>query len=289
MSNRKGCMLIAQISDPHIAGWGKKAYGIAPTAENLARCIAHINGIAPAPDLVIVTGDITNGGRPHEAERAASLLDRLRYPFYIVPGNHDDRTGLRSVFGEHAGPPGPRGFMNYVIDGFAMRLIGMDSTLPGAPGGEICEIRAAWLDQRLAEAKERPTVIFMHHPPVRCGVAETDVDGFAGAQRLGKVIEKYHNVERIICGHIHLPAVVRWRETVVSAAPSTGMQLVLDLTLKRPSEFVLEAPGYQLHYWSAERNLVTHTVYVRDNDGPYRFEEHPQAGGTAGEPARKPL
>lgn len=276
-------MLIAQISDTHIAGWGERAYGIAPTAENLARCVDHINRFDPKPDLVLVTGDITNRGLPEEVERAASLLSKLRCPFYIIPGNHDDRSGLWSVFGGHACPSRAQGFMNYVIEGYDVRLIGMDSTIPGAPGGEICETRALWLDERLSEAKEQPTVIFMHHPPLKCGVSETDVDGFVGADLLGDVFEKYTNIERVICGHIHLQAHVRWRGTVVSTAPSMGMQRVLDLTLERPSEFVLEAPGYQLHYWSPERNLVTHTIYLGEIDGPYLFEEYPEADEAAGQ------
>ena len=270
-------MLIAHISDTHIAGWGKKSYGIAPMAENLHRCVNHINRLHPKPGVVLVTGDITNGGLLEEAERAKSILNKLQCPYYVIPGNHDHREILWSVFGGHACPSKAQGFINYVIEGYDIRLIGMDSTVPGSPGGEICRTRAVWLDELLSEANEQPTIIFMHHPPVKCGVSETDIDGFIGADRLGNVIEKYSNIERVICGHIHLQSHVRWRGTVVSTAPSTGMQLVLDLTLARPSEFVLEAPGYQLHYWSPEKNLVSHTIYVREIDGPYLFEEHQEA------------
>ncbi len=264
-------MLIAQISDIHIPERGKKTYGIAPMAENLTRCVDHINQCDPRPDAVLVTGDITNAGLIEEAEQAAAILTGLQCPFYIIPGNHDDPTALRAAFAEHACPPGYQGFSNYVINDFDVRLIAMDSTVPGAPGGEICPARAVWLDERLSEAKQRPTVIYMHHSPVKCGVLETDMDGFAGADLLGAVVEKYTNIERILCGHIHLPAYVRWRGTVVSTAPSMGMQLKLDLTLNRPSEFVLEAPAYQLHFWTPQKDLITHTVYVREVDGPYPF------------------
>ncbi len=267
-------MLIAQISDTHVPGWGKKTYGIAPMAENLALCVDHINRCNPQPDVVLVTGDITNSGAIEEAEQAASLLGRLQCPFYIIPGNHDDQSSLGAAFSDQAYPSGYQGFSNYVIEDFDVRLIAMDSTVPGEPGGKICEARAKWLDGCLSEAKKRPTVIFMHHPPVKCGVLETDIDGFVGADLLGNVVEKYTNIEGIICGHIHLPTHARWRGTVVSTAPSTGMQLGLDLTLKRPSEFILEAPGYQLHFWTPQEDLVTHTVYVREVDGPYFFEEH---------------
>lgn len=265
-------MLIAQISDAHIPGWGKKTYGIAPMAENLARCVDHINQCDPKPDVVLVTGDITSDGTTEEARHAASLLNKLQSPFYIIPGNHDDPASLGASFAEHTCPPKCQGFNNYVIENFDVRLIAVDSTIPGSSGGKFCQTRATWLDARLSEAKDRPTVIFMHHPPVKCGVLETDVDGFIGADLLGGIVEKYTNIERIICGHIHLPAHVRWRGTVVSTAPSMGMQLGLDLTLDRPSEFYLEAPGYQLHYWTPQKDLVTHTVYVREVNGPHLFE-----------------
>jgi hypothetical protein len=54
-----------------------------------------------------------------------------------------------------------------------------------------------------------------------------------------------------------------------------GLQLVLDLTLKRPSEFTLEPPGYQLHYFTPDKNLVSHSLIVKDVDGPYLFPELP--------------
>ena len=52
-----------------------------------------------------------------------------------------------------------------------------------------------------------------------------------------------------------------------------GMQLALDLTLKRESEFVFEAPAYNLHYWTPEKYLITHAVVVKPVDGPYLFGE----------------
>ncbi len=266
-------MLIVQISDLHIAGWGQKTFGIAPMAENLARCVEYINRLKPQPDLVLVTGDVSNQGLKQEFERAADLLSKLHYPFYVIPGNHDDRAALVSAFGKQTCPTESKDFVNYVIEGYDVRLITVDSTIPNAAGGEICATRAAWLNQRLNEAETQPTIIFMHHPPVNFGVAETNIDGFIGAERLGNVIEKYANVERILCGHIHLPALLQWRGTVVNTAPSIGMRLVLDLTLELPSGFILEEPGIQLHYWSPEKNLVTHTITVREAEVSYPFED----------------
>ncbi len=264
-------MLIVHISDSHIAGRNKKAYDIAPTAENLAACVDHINQLLPKPDLVLVTGDITYSGLVEETEHAADLLDKLNYPYYLVPGNHDNRSTLWSVFGQHACPSKDSNFINYVVEGYDIRFIGMDSSIPDAPGGEIDPKRCHWLEKQLAIESKKPTIIFMHHPPAKCGVLETDEDGFIGAERLGEIIAKYTNIEGILCGHIHLAAHLGWRNTVISCAPSMGLQLGLDLTLTRPSEFILEAPGYLLHYFTPEANLVTHLISVKEVDGPYLF------------------
>ncbi|MEN8211714.1 MAG: metallophosphoesterase, partial [Thermodesulfobacteriota bacterium] len=222
-------MLIAHISDSHIPGYGKKAYDIAPTAENLALCVNHINRLKPEPDLVLVTGDITFDGLLEEAEHAVAILKKLHYPFYVIPGNHDDRATLFSVFGRVHCPVEHQSSINYVIEDYEIRLIGMDSTIPGAPGGKIDDVSAQWLGDRLAEKSKQPTIIFMHHPPVKCGVIETDMDGFTGAKRLGDIISGYSNIERILCGHIHLEAHIKWCGTIVSTAPSMGLQLGLDL------------------------------------------------------------
>lgn len=242
-------------------------------AENLVLCIDHINQHLPKPHLVLVTGDITSTGQAEEFNHAANLLNRFEMPFYVIPGNHDDRDILRSTFGKQACPVESEGKIDYVIEDSDLRLIALDSTLPGSPGGEITEAQASWLDARLNEKPTQPTMIFMHHLPIKCDVLETDVDGFIGKELLGSVISKHHHVEKIICGHIHVPINTSWNDTVISTAPSMGMQLVLDLTLKRESEFVLEAPAYHLHYWTTDKNLITHAVVVKPVDGPYLFEE----------------
>ena len=266
-------MLIAQISDLHIARWGKKTFGVAPMAENLFQCVEHINKLNPPPDLVLITGDIANEKTEAEVEQAAAILSGLRYPYYVIPGNHDGRSSLLSVFDHQICPTESDEFIHYSIEGHDLRLIGMDTLIPDAPGGEICDTRAAWLDKKLSEAATKPTVLFMHHPPLNFGVAETDIDGFIGAEKLGEIIEKHGNVVRILSGHIHLPAFAQWHGTIVSTAPSIGMRLLLDLTLELPSGFILENPGYQLHYWTPDQKLVTHTIKVREGEKVYPFED----------------
>lgn len=264
-------MLIAQISDPHIAKPDQKTYGFAPMAENLARCVEHINNQSLKPDLVLLSGDITNDFSHAEAQRAADILAAFDCPYYLVPGNHDDRDVLWDVFGGAACPSRADGFINYVIEGNAVRIIALDTLWQGNDGGMVCDVRAAWLRKTLAKGGTQPTVIFMHHPPLKCGIPETDEDGFSGAGILGDIVDDYPNIERILCGHIHLLTHSRWRGTIVTTAPSMGMQLRLDLTKSTPSKFFLVDPAYLLHHWTPNNELITHTIEVRDLDGPYDF------------------
>jgi len=267
-------MLIAQISDTHIAGPDLKTYGIAPMAENLARCVAHINRLTVMPDLVLHSGDVSNDFQLDEAQRAADILAKLNCPYYLVPGNHDDRDVLWDVFGGAACPARADGFLNYVIEAGAVRVIALDSLDVGESGGMICDTRAAWLRKALATGGTQPTVIFLHHPPMECGVPESDMDGFQGADVLGEIVSGYPNVERILCGHIHLLTHARWCGTVVTTAPSMGMQLNLDLSQSNPSKFLLSDPAYLLHHWIPEGRLITHCIQVNGAQGPFDFVDH---------------
>lgn len=264
-------MLIAHLSDTHLAPSGKKTFGVAPMAEYLARCVEHINRLQPQPALVIHTGDVTNNGLPEEARRAADILRGLRAPLVVVPGNHDTRTALTAAFGNKICPQDAHGFIHHDIALPGLRLLGLDTTTPGKPGGAFDEARAAWLHARLQKNPTTPTVLFMHHPPVRFGVIETDIDGFAGADLLAETLAPHHQVIRILAGHIHLASLTTWQGIVVSTAPSTGMRLYLDLTLSL-SRYILDEPAYHLHYWTPDQRLVTHTVRVLAEEPLHPFE-----------------
>jgi len=116
-------MLIAQISDTHIAASDQKTFGFVPMAENLARCVHSINSLTMEPDIVLLSGDVTNNYSHAEAERAAEILGSLKCPYYLVPGNHDDRNVLWDVFGGAACPSMADGFINYVIEGRDLRIM----------------------------------------------------------------------------------------------------------------------------------------------------------------------
>lgn len=264
-------MLIAQISDLHISGRHQKTCGVASMDRHLRKCVASINGLGRRPDIALISGDVTHSFAKEEAEYAADILSGLAMPFVVVPGNHDDRQVLADVFGPDRFRLNADGFADYVVEGYPLRIIALDTLDVGKPGGRIDVARLDWLRARLDEDVSRPTVLVAHHPPLNLGVPETDEDGFVGAKALGELIAIYSNIERFLCGHIHLYTNTRWCGTMVTTAPSIGMQLTLDLSQQSASKFLLSDPAYLLHYWTSDHALVTHQIQLSEMAGPFSF------------------
>jgi 3',5'-cyclic AMP phosphodiesterase CpdA len=271
-------MLIAQITDTHIKPQGVLAYGRLDTAPYLERAVAHLLALRPRPDLVLATGDLVDGGRPDEYRRLHDLLAPLPMPVYLIPGNHDEREALATAFPDHAYLPRDGRFIQYAVEGYPVRLLALDTLVPGQVGGLLCAERLSWLASRLAEAPARPTVIFMHHPPFATGIARMDAHGLANAPEFAEIVGRHRHVARIVCGHLHRPIQAIVGGTLATTAPSTAHQVALDLE-DEPLAFTMEPPACQLHVWSPETGLITHTSYIGNFDGPYLFANGIKRGG----------
>lgn len=271
-------MLLAQISDMHVCAPGRLLGRAIDTAGFLARAVAHLNALDPRPDLVLATGDLVDEGQAEQYAHLRSLLAPLAMPVYLVPGNHDDREALVAAFPDHAYLP-RQGFLQYAVEGLPVRLLVLDTLIPGEPGGRICDERRAWLAARLAEAPDRPTALVMHHPPFATGLAYMDEMGLDGADALAEVVRRHPQVERVLCGHLHRPIQTRWAGTVASTAPSTAHQVTLDLREDGPLAFSMEPPACQLHLWRAGAGLVSHLSYIGAYDGPLVVRTRPARAG----------
>jgi len=265
-------MLIAQITDTHIRQAGALMAERVDTAPFLERCIDRVCASRPHPDVVLITGDLVDTGYPDEYDRLRAMLRRLPCPYYVIPGNHDDRESLRAAFMGDGYLP-ESGFLQYVVEDFPLRLIALDSLFPGHIGGRLCAERLAWLDARLAEAPQRPTVISIHHPPFPTGIEWLDREPLVGAREFADIVRRHHQVERLLCGHIHRPIQVRWAGTVASTSPATAHQVPLDLSPGAPSGFAMEPSAFQLHLWHPEAGLISHIQYCGTFAGPYSFRK----------------
>lgn len=271
-------MFIAQISDIHLVPGGERAYAAADTAGALRKVVSHINGLVPLPDVVIVTGDIADGGRLESYHLARELLAPLAMPVFMVPGNHDHKGRMAEVFRDHPylqGPPdGPgEGFICYAVEHYPVRLVALDTVTPGDHGGGLCPRRLAWLDATLNARPDSPTLIFMHHPPFSSAVGHMDLEPFKHRDALCELIRRHPQVERLTCGHIHRPITVRFGGSVATVCPGVGMQIPMDLRPEAPSGFVLGPPGLLVHglhrNWGDAPMLLTHHDLVEDVPGQF--------------------
>lgn len=255
-------MRVAQISDFHVAVAGSDYDRRRETAAHLERAVAQLARLDPRPDLVLCTGDLVQDGTEAEYRRLAGLLEPLPIPWYVIPGNHDDRELLRATFGGRGYLPA-QGPLCYVLDAGPLHLIALDTHVPGEPGGRVGEEQLAWLEARLGAAAGRPTLLFMHHPPFRTGIAAMDAMGLEDPDALAAVVRRHPQVERVLCGHLHRPIVARFAGTLASTCPSTGWQVALDLRQGGRITSVPEPPAYQLHLWLGD-GLVSHTGYIAE-------------------------
>jgi Icc protein len=251
-------MIIAQISDPHITQIDGEMDREYATADRLQQAIAHLTRLPAAPHVVLITGDCVDDGGVAEYQRFRDLLRPLTMPVFVIPGNHDNRDHLREMFGPQGTAALP-GFVQYVVEEWPVRLIALDSHIPGQGGGKLCAERLGWLEQRLAEAPDRPTVIFLHHPPFQTGLPLLDQLGLAGADALGALVARYPNVERILAGHVHSAMQRRFYGTLAMTCPSTAFQLVFDLNQPQRFSAVVEPLSCLLHVWREHTGLITYT------------------------------
>jgi 3',5'-cyclic AMP phosphodiesterase CpdA len=269
-------MLIAQITDLHL--------GFEPdgpdelNAQRLDATLAAVLAGRPRPDLLLVTGDLSDCGDIATYRQLGKRLAALPLPSHLCLGNHDNRAAFRTAFPE---TPTADGFVQYVIEGGPVRIIVLDTLEEGRHGGGFCETRAAWLAARLGESA-RPTLLVLHHPPFETGISWMTVGPEeAWVNRLAAAVSGQDQIIGAICGHIHRPITAVWRGLPFTVCAATAPQLALDLTPLDPEApdgralIVGEAPGYALHRLSPA-GLTTHFATVEPAPTLARYEDRMQ-------------
>ncbi len=266
-------MLIAQLSDLHVQPHGTLAYGVVDTNPFVERAFKTVAALDPVPDIVILSGDLTDSGLDAEYDILADLIRRhLQMPVYLIPGNHDRRAGIKARLGHLPGVKSDPAFVHYVIEDFPVRLVMLDSIVPAQSHGEFCAARLDFIERVLSAAPTKPTLVVLHHPPVLVGIAHMDEVSLRNPAAFEAIIRRHPQVERILCGHAHRPIIARFGGSLVQVAPSVAHQVTLDLRPDGPATFNMEPPAFLLHHWRPESRLVSHQVYVGAFAGPYPFE-----------------
>ncbi len=252
-------MLIAQITDLHVAESGAESLQFVDANAQLAAAIEFLNSMRRRPDVVVATGDLTDNGLVEEYRNLRELLDALEIPLYLIGGNHDEVGNLTEALDQHRYLPRDGEPQQYVIDEHDVRIVAVDTSRPGHHEGMLDSRRIAWLDEALRAAPGRPTLVMMHHPPFETGIWWMDCSLASGNEAFEATIRRHPQVRRVIAGHIHRAIQIAWDETIVSVSPSTAYQVALELTPEAQPFITAEPPMMTLLDWNGDR-CVTHTT-----------------------------
>ena len=274
-------MNLVQLTDLHVRPEGMAAYRVAETNMLTERAFRAVANLRVRPDAIVVTGDLTDNGLASEYQLLAGILRREArgVPVYMIPGNHDRREVLKAELAEWPGVGAEPDFVQFAVDDLPVRLVLLDTVVPGEGYGLLCPRRLAWLDKTLAAAAGKPTMVAMHHPPFVCGIAHMDAINLRNSDEFAAIIGKHRQVERIVCGHHHRPVTARVAHAIASIAPSVAHQVELDLHGGEQGFFVMEPAAYQIHLWSDAGGIVSHTAFVEAFPGPYPFVTDPDYPG----------
>lgn len=248
---------IVHLSDTHLLAGDRALGGRYDTAENLRRALAAVQALDIRPDALVFTGDLTDLGEPeaYAALRAAvePVAERLGAPLVWVAGNHDERPALRRGLLDLEPTEEP---VTGVWDLGGLRLVVLDSTVPGWHHGDLDEGQLAWLGDVLAEPAPLGTILALHHPPLPSHVPFFDILELRGQSAFAEVLAG-SDVRGILAGHLHYSTNGTFAGIPVSVAAAT----CYTMDLARPASSVNgmdAAQSFRLVHVYAD--TVTHTV-----------------------------
>lgn len=248
---------LLHISDTHLLAGGRALAGRFDTAANLSRTLEAAEATGVRPDAIVFTGDLTDLGEPEAyialREAVDPVAERMGAPVVWVAGNHDERTAMRrDLLGLEATEEAITG----VWDLGGLRLIALDSTVPGWHHGDLDAAQLDWLGEMLAEPAPLGTVLALHHPPLPSHVPLFDILELRDQDRLARLVEG-SDVRAILAGHLHYSTGGTFAGVPVSVAAAT----CYTMNLARSAVEVngMDA-GQSFHLVHVYDHTITHAV-----------------------------
>ncbi|MCD4524068.1 metallophosphoesterase [Nocardioides sp. cx-173] len=213
--------VLAHLSDPHLLAGGQRQYGRVDTEAGLRRALERLAHVDPAPQALVFTGDLADKAEPAAYARLREIVepaaDAMGAQVVWTMGNHDERAEYAAgLFGEEATGPQDR-----VYDVAGLRVVALDTSVPGYHHGELEESQLAWLSDVLATPAEHGTILAMHHPPIPLPMLRAaEIIELLDQHRLEEVV-RGTDVREIVGGHFHFSTYSQFAGVPVSVASAS--------------------------------------------------------------------
>ena len=251
-------MLIAQVTDIHLGFQPDD-----PAELNRKRfddVITTLLAMEPRPDLLLATGDLSDQGTIVSYRTMKALCDALPFPVLPALGNHDNREEMRAAFSDKTYIP-QDGFIQYIIDDYPVRLIGLDTNVPKEAYGILCKQRLLWLEKNLKTNPSKPTLLFMHHFPMKVGQKCFDNMICRLEDDLEKLIQSFPNVMGIVAGHYHKMCASLFGGRICFVAPSTApTHYFASDEDNYVTAIDLVHPSFTIHRWMGGFQMVSECI-----------------------------
>jgi len=213
---------IVHLSDTHFVAGGAGLYGGSVDSEtHLRQLFSELDASGARPEAIIITGDLADVGDPIAYQELRAIVEpaALRYGAQViwVMGNHDERGAFREVLLGQNPSTAPVDRVHWVG---GLRVIALDSTVPGHHYGEVTGAQLDWLAEELASPAPHGTILAMHHPPIPSVLDLAVLVELRDQDGLAEVLHG-SDVRSIIAGHLHYSTNSTFAGIPVSVASAT--------------------------------------------------------------------
>ncbi len=211
---------LLHVSDTHFVGDGL-LFGTVDVQAHLIELLAQFENGYARPEAIVVTGDLADTGDPAAYRRLRGIVEpialRLGATVIWVMGNHDSRAAVRVCLLDEEPSAEPIDQV-YWLGG--LRVISIDTSVPGRHHGELTGGQLAWLAAELARPAPDGTILAMHHPPVPSVLDLAVLVELQDQHRLAAVIAG-SDVRAILAGHLHYSTTATFAGVGVSVAAAS--------------------------------------------------------------------
>ncbi|MEJ3404231.1 phosphodiesterase [Rathayibacter sp. YIM 133350] len=214
--------VVAHLSDTHLLAHDARLYGRVDTDATVLGAVDRLRAVGSEIDALVITGDLTDRGEQNAYRRLRGLVqplaDELGAELFWVMGNHDARPAFRSALWDEPAPS--RTPVDYVREVRGLRVIVLDTSVPGYHHGDLDDAQLQWLAGILSEPAPRGSLLALHHPPLPTPLSAMQILELERQDRLAAVVAG-SDIRAILGGHLHYASTSMFEGIPVSVAAAT--------------------------------------------------------------------